>query len=146
MQLKLIARMVEFSADANPNKKWSSTFIGVFPAGENLTPEIGAMRNAMLPRYDFMCAAIDDALDAEVLQAWLTAVEKIESGAQKEIEKSTEGWEFTLSREGVRFEGLYDQGTGGQVTLAQFKLAVQTYVRFLQDPERKPVEVPFPEE
>ena len=104
------------------------------------------MKAEVVPDYEFMCAAIDDALDAEVLQAWLTAVEKIESGAQKEIEKSTEGWEFTLSREGVRFEGLYDQGTGGQVTLAQFKLAVQTYLRFLQDPERKPVEVPFPEE
>jgi len=99
-----------------------------------------------LPRYEFMCAAIDDAIHDRYLTAVLEDIRKIESGTNSEIEEETEGWIFWITPLGVRFEGKFDQGTGGQVTLAQFKLAVQTYVRFLQDPERKPVEVPFPEE
>lgn len=30
------------------------------------------------------------------------------------------------------------------MSLEQYKLAVETYVRFLADPEQKPIEVEFP--
>ncbi|WP_322469395.1 S-layer family protein [Hydrogenophaga sp. SNF1] len=49
-----------------------------------------------------------------------------------------------LTPDKVWFEGLYSQGEGGEVSFAQYKLAVQTYVRFLADPEHKPIEVEFP--
>jgi hypothetical protein len=104
------------------------------------------MKAEVVPDYEFMCAAIDDAIHDRYLTAVLEDIRKIESGTNSEIEEETEGWIFWITPLGVRFEGKFDQGTGGQVTLAQFKLAVQTYVRFLQDPERKRVEVPFPEE
>ena len=51
---------------------------------------------------------------------------------------------MNITRDKVWFEGLYSQGEGGEVTIAQYKLAVETYVRFLADPERKPIEVDFP--
>ncbi len=49
-----------------------------------------------------------------------------------------------ITRDKVWFEGLHSQGEGGEVSFAQYKLAVQTCVRFLADPERRPIEVPFP--
>jgi hypothetical protein len=49
-----------------------------------------------------------------------------------------------ITRDKVWFEGLYGQGKGGEVSFAQYKLAVQTYVRFLADPEGKAIEVAFP--
>ena len=103
------------------------------------------LKAEVIPQYEFMSAAVDEAHDSEVLNAWLAAIEKIETGVEKEIEKSTEGWVFVLSPNSVHFAGEFDQGTGGQVSLAQFKLAVQTYLRFLQDPEHKPIEVAFPD-
>jgi len=103
------------------------------------------LKAEVIPQYEFMCAAVDEAHDIEVLKVWLAAIEKIEAGVEKEIEKSTEGWVFVLSPNSVLFAGEFDQGTGGKVSLAQFKLAVQTYLRFLQDPERKPNEVVFPD-
>lgn len=83
--------MVEYASDANPDKKWSSTFVGVLPIESRPKPEIDAMRSAMLPQFEFMCAAVDEAHDIEVLKAWLAAIEKVENGVAKEIEKSTEG-------------------------------------------------------
>jgi filamentous hemagglutinin len=49
------------------------------------------------------------------------------------------------TRDKVWFEGLYSRGTGGEVSLAQYKLEVQTYLRFLANPERKTIGVPFPD-
>ncbi|MDP1683809.1 hypothetical protein [Hydrogenophaga sp.] len=51
---------------------------------------------------------------------------------------------MNITRDKVWFEGLYSQGEGGEVSFAQYKLAVQTYVRFLADPEGQPIEVEFP--
>ncbi len=145
MNCKLVARMVEYSADNNPNKKWISRFVGVMPVHLYPEPTFDDMRNALVPIYAFMCDALDEAINVRVLEAWLESIEEIEANVADEIEESTEGWRLFITRDGVRFEGQYEQGYGGHVSLAQFKLAVQTCIQFRKDPERKPVEVPFPE-
>lgn len=96
--------------------------------------------------YRFMYETIDDAMDAEVLQAWLVAIQDLETGRVEQVEKSTEAWVFQMSPKSVTFESEFGQGSGGKVTLEQFKLAVSTFRDFLNDPERKPVGIPFPDE
>jgi hypothetical protein len=145
MSYKLVSRMVESSADVDPNITWDSRFVGVMPVHLHPEPKSRAMRKAIVPQYAFMCDAVDEAINVRVLQAWLESIEEIEAHLADEIEESTEGWRLFITRDGVRFEGQYEQGYGGHVSLAQFKLAVQTCIQFRKDPERKPVEVPFPE-
>lgn len=98
------------------------------------------------PEYELMCAAIDDAIHSRYLEAVLNDIVDVESGRIEVIEEETEGWLFWIRSSSVTFEGKFDQGSGGEVTLAQFKFAVSTFRDFLNDPERKPVEVLFPEE
>ncbi len=74
----------------------------------------------------------------------LDEIRRIEDGETDKIESDGNAWVTYVTRDKVWFEGLYSQGEGGAVSFAQYKLAVQTYVRFLSDPERKPLEVQFP--
>jgi hypothetical protein len=95
-----------------------------------------------------MCAAIDgDIQSAEgtgaCVQEW---IRKVDVGEIDFADVDGNAWVMNLTRDKVWFEGLYSQGEGGEVSFAQYKLAVETYVRFLADPERKPIEVPFPAE
>jgi hypothetical protein len=76
----------------------------------------------------------------------LEEIRKIESGEAQKIEADGNAWVAHITKERVWFEGLYGQGEGGEVSLAQYKLAVQTYVQFLSDPEQKCIEVAFPAE
>jgi hypothetical protein len=98
-------------------------------------------------RFDFMCSALDcDIQGANGSgSAALKAISKIESGESVQEELGGNAWSTYLTAEKVWFEGLYSQGEGGEVALEQYKLAVQTYVRFLSDSERKPFEVIFPD-
>jgi hypothetical protein len=100
-----------------------------------------------MKRFMLMCGAIaDDIQSAEGSGATaLNEIRRIEAGEIDRIESDGNAWVAYITRDKVWFEGLYSQGEGGEVTFAQYKLAVQTYVRFLSDPERKPIEVPFPE-
>lgn len=97
-------------------------------------------------RFDLMCSAIDE--DIESVQGsgadFLEGIRRIECGEKDLIEADGTAWVTYITRDKVWFEGLYSQGEGGAVSLAQYKLAVQTYVRFLSDPERNPIEVAFP--
>jgi hypothetical protein len=99
-----------------------------------------------IPRFDFMCSAIDcDIQHPEGSGAGtLKAIQDVESGRLPEEELGGNAWTTLITPSKVWFEGHYSQGEGGEVSLAQYKLAVQTYVQFLFDPERKPIEVPFP--
>lgn len=72
-------------------------------------------------------------------------VGKVDRGELNLADVDGNAWVINITREKVWFEGLYGQGEGGEVSLLQFKLAVQTYLQFLNDPEHKPVEVEFPE-
>ncbi|WP_147326283.1 hypothetical protein [Hydrogenophaga borbori] len=96
--------------------------------------------------FELMCAAIgEDVQSAEGSGATaLEEIRQIESGESAYIESDGNAWVTYITPDKVWFEGLYSQGEGGEVSFAQYKLAVQTYVRFLADPEHKPIEVEFP--
>ncbi len=69
----------------------------------------------------------------------------IEEGEKTLIESDGNAWVTHITKDKVWFEGLYNQGEGGPVSFSQYKLAVETYVRFLSDPQGKTIEIPFPE-
>lgn len=98
-------------------------------------------------RYEMMCLAIyEDVQTAKGSgRDFIEAIHSVESGKAKLVEADGNAWVAHITRSHVSFEGLYGQGSGGSVSFAQYKLAVETYVRFLEDPDRKPLEVPFPE-
>ena len=74
----------------------------------------------------------------------IECIRRVEAGETAKIEADGNAWVTHITADKVWFEGLYEQGEGGEVTPAQYKLAVQTYVRFLGDPEGRPIEVEFP--
>jgi hypothetical protein len=96
--------------------------------------------------YGLMCEAIDrdiqNSCDVICVMNW---IEKVEAGQLDLAGVDGNGWVINITRDKVWFEGLYSQGEGGEVSLSQFKLALETYLQFLNDPERKTVEVEFPE-
>lgn len=96
-------------------------------------------------RFHLMCAAIGDDIQSPAgVACVMDWIRKVESGELDLADVDGNAWVINITRDKVWFEGLYSQGEGGEVTLSQFKLAVQTYLRFLSDPERKPIEVEFP--
>lgn len=139
--------MVRLTADAYPEKGWMSTYLGVVEAGVHNQSEQGMFQRIAAP-YALMCAAIDNFINAEYAEEVLRGIAEIEIGNKETCEEGTEAYMFWMSRDGVTFEFQYGENgpeKGGEVTLAQFKIAVRTYLQFLRDPERKPIEVPFPQ-
>lgn len=148
MKYKIVARMVQHTADAYPDKRWMSTYFGVIGTDVLSQLDSNPMLRSIARPYEMMCGAIDDFIHDRFAEAILKDIEEIETGRSNFIENGTEAYMFWLSSSGVTFEFQYGENgpeKGGEVTLAQFKLAVQTYLQFLRDPERKPIEVPFPE-
>jgi hypothetical protein len=94
-----------------------------------------------------MCDAIvSDIQSAEASgKTALRIIRQIEAGEIESIAADGNAWVAHISIDKVWFEGLYSQGEGGEVSFAQYKLAVETYVRFLADPQRRPITVEFPE-
>jgi hypothetical protein len=90
-----------------------------------------------------MCEAItSDIESAEGSgEIALTDIRRVEAGEIECIEADGNAWVIHITPDKVWFEGLYGQGEGGEVSFVQYKLAVQTYVRFLAGPEYKPIEV-----
>lgn len=113
-----------------------------------LTPRIEVVDDAggAVEHFRLMCSAIDgDVQSAEGSGATaLEEIRQIESGESAYIESDGNAWVTYITPDKVWFEGLYSQGEGGEVSFAQYKLAVETYVRFLADPKKKPIEVDFP--
>lgn len=137
--------MVEHVADADPAKKWPGKWLEV--VNPDVQPPASRWQWCE-PRFRLMCSAImSDIQSAEgsgaCVQGW---IRKVEAGEIDAADVDGNAWVMNISREEVWFEGLYSQGEGGEVSFAQYKLAVDTYVRFLADPEHKPIEVPFPAE
>lgn len=143
MALILRARIIEHVADNNPAIRWEGRWLEVIDP-EN--PRTGLPLERTQPRYQLMCDAImSDIQSAEGSGATaLEEIRRIESGETDLIEADGNAWVAHITRDKVWFEGLYSQGEGGEVSFAQYKLAVQTYVRFLADPEGKTIEVAFP--
>jgi len=96
--------------------------------------------------FELMCAAInEDIQTAEGSGACvLDWIRRVEARELDMADVDGNAWVMYITRDKVWFEGLYSQGEGGAVSFAQYKLAVETYVRFLADPERRPIEVPWP--
>ena len=107
-----------------------------------VTDRIGAN----VPQFELMCGAIYSDIQTATGSgaSFLEGIRQIEAGETAYIEADGNAWVAYITPEKVWFEGLYSQGEGGEVSFAQYKLAVQTYVRFLADPEHKPIEVDFP--
>jgi hypothetical protein len=101
-----------------------------------------------LKKFFLMAAALNEDIQTSEGSGTtaLDEIRRIETGEVEKIEADGNAWVTHITRDKVWFEGLYEQGKGGEVSFAQYKLAVQTYVRFLSDPELKPIEVPFPDE
>ena len=114
-----------------------------------LTPRIEVVdaNGKSIPRFDLMCAEIDSDIQNPEGSgaATLKALHRVELGQSATEELGGNAWYVYIARERVWFEGQYNQGEGGEVSFEQYKLAVQTYVRFLSDPDRKPIEIDFPE-
>lgn len=102
----------------------------------------------LLSSFELMCNAIySDIQTAQGSgQSFLDGLRSIEAGEIDYIEADGNAWIAYITRDKVWFEGLYSQGEGGEVSFAQYKRAVETYVSFLADPEHKPIEVEFPAE
>jgi hypothetical protein len=143
MNIVLRALMIEMTADADPGKSWKSCWLEV-TSSESIA--LMPRWKACLPQFRMMCDAImsdtQNAAGAACVMCW---IQKVESGELDLADVDGNAWVMNITRDKVWFEGLYSQGEGGEVTLAQFKLAVQTYLQFLEDPEGKPIEIDFPE-
>jgi hypothetical protein len=98
-------------------------------------------------RFEMMCENIDNDIGPFVDngEICLELIRKVEAGESDYIAADGNAWVAHITRDRVWFEDIKSLESGGEVSLAQYKLAVQTYVSFLTDPERKPVEVIFPE-
>jgi len=145
MALILRATRIEHRADSDPAFRWMDNWLEVV---DPKTPVSGKRWEHCDPRFRLMCNAImGDVQSAEGSGAdFLKGIALIESGATKLIEADGNAWVAHITRDKVWFEGLYNQGEGGEVSFAQYKLAVETYVRFLADPVGKPIEVVFPKD
>jgi hypothetical protein len=143
MRTLLRASLVDMVSDAEPKKRWKSTWMAVVDTSKPLPANVW---DQCRPEFQFMCDAIhSDIQSAEGSGgSFLEGIRQIEAGEVEKIEADGNAWIAYITRDKVWFEGLYGQGKGGEVSFAQYKLAVQTYVRFLSDPELKPIEVPFP--
>lgn len=98
-------------------------------------------------KFGLMCSAIfNDVQSAEGSGAdFIEGIRRIEAGEVDKIEADGNAWVAHITKQKVWFESLYNQDEGGEVSFAQYKLAVQTYVQFLADPQHRTIEVPFPQ-
>jgi hypothetical protein len=143
MNLVLRASMIEVVADADPKNRWNTSWLEVTTLGTAITQP---RWKACVPAYLMMCEAImadiQNPLGSGASE--LENIRRVESGETDLIEAGGNAWYTHIERERVWFEGQYGQGEGGAVSLQQYKLAVETYVRFLADPERRTIELQFP--
>ncbi|QIM54535.1 hypothetical protein [Hydrogenophaga crocea] len=141
----LRATMVEHVANADPSKKWPGRWLEVVDTDE--APQESRWQ-LCVPRFRLMCDAImSDIQNAKGSGAMtMEAIRRVERAESFAEELGGNAWYTYITPSRVWFEGQYEQGEGGAVSLDQFKLAVDTYVRFLSDPEHKTIEVPFPAE
>jgi hypothetical protein len=98
-------------------------------------------------RFEMMCEAIDNDISffPNAGEDHLEAIRKVEAGETDYVQADGNAWVAHITRDKVWFEDICSLEEGGEVSLAQYKLAVETYSRFASDPERKPIEVIFPD-
>lgn len=143
MSLILRALLIEHVSDADASVRWQGPWIEVVEPGS--APSAARWRDCK-DEFRMMCSAImSDIQSADGSGATtLAAIQRVESSLSNTEELGGNAWYTFIFLEGVHFEGQYEQGDGGRVSLAQYKLAVETYIRFLRDPDQRPIEVTFP--
>lgn len=147
MNLTLRAAMVELVADSNLSKRWMSCWLEVL----GTIPEtVRYLADRCEPRFRSMCGSLmDDIQSAEGSgRDMLNNVTMCESGEVTYIHTGGNAWITYMIPDVVWFEGQYEQtdGEADPVTFRQYKLALETYVRFLADPQHRTIEVPFPDD
>lgn len=96
-------------------------------------------------KFDLMVNAILDDVTPGAVKSFLECIRRVEMQEELAVEADGNAWITHITPEKVWFEGLYSQGSGGAVTLVQYKFAIENYARFLADPDRRSLEVPFPD-
>jgi hypothetical protein len=136
--------MNHYQLKIQPSHSVKEALVETWTRTIDITDESGSFAK----RFLLMCAAITDDIQNPQGSgaAALKAIQKVESGESTQEELGGNAWSTYITPHKVWFEGYYNQGEGGEVSLAQYKLAVQTYVQFLSDPEQKCIEVAFPAE
>jgi hypothetical protein len=131
-KLNLSCRPPKLIGDAG-SARWRPE-ISIAESGEQLSA-----------KFELLCAAIQQDIQTSEGSGATTLdeIRRIETGEIEKIEDDGNAWVIYITRDKVWFEGLYSQGKGGEASFAQYKLAVQTYVSFLSDPEHKTIEVPL---
>ena len=76
----------------------------------------------------------------------LKEIRDIEDGTQSYIEADGNAFITFITPDEVWFQNLYIDIDESPVSFRQYKLAVETWMKFLADPERKPIVVPFPDD
>jgi hypothetical protein len=142
MSLIMRASMIELTSMHEPKKTWTSRWLEVVDVKADVA-DVGSVSH-----YGLVCDSLmSDMQSAEGSgRSMLRGIAEIESGVSTYIEADGNAWIAFITPHEVWFEGLYDQGSGGAVSFRQYKLAVETWIQFLSDPERKPIVVPFPED
>ena len=80
MQLKLVARMAEYVADADPSIRWTRPFIGVWPSDQFAGPRVQEMMRLIPLQYRPMCSVIENAINDRYLTAILKDIHAVSIG------------------------------------------------------------------
>ena len=98
--------------------------------------------------FGSMCIALrGDIQSADGSGAdFIGAIRDIEAGTESYIKADGNAHIAFITPREVWFENLYVDIDESPVSFRQYKLAVETWVKFLADPERKPIVVPFPDD
>ncbi len=98
--------------------------------------------------FGIMCVALRgdiQSADGSGADA-IGAIRNIEDGTETYIEADGNAHIAFITPHEVWFGNLYVDVDESPVSFRQYKLAVETWVKFLADPERKPIVVPFPDD
>lgn len=101
-----------------------------------------------IDKFEAMCECLN-GFYASTLTECSKFISEIESGARYSGITGDNYFGVEITKDGAKF--FADHINDGAVptatcSLAQLKVAVETYLQFLNDPERKPITVPFPNE
>ncbi len=144
MSLFLIARIVDMVSEyAVPPKHWRTRWLDVRDTSNTDQPWSGG-----IARFQSMCSALmSDIQSADGSGAdFIAAIRDIEAGTETYIKADGNAHIAFITPHEVWFGNLYVDIDESPVSFRQYKLAVETWVKFLADPERKPIVVRFPDD
>ncbi|WP_302174904.1 hypothetical protein [uncultured Hydrogenophaga sp.] len=144
MTLKLVATFVDHSADTDPAIRWKGRWLEVI---DITRPRLEKLAERCEPKYLIMCQAITSDIQTAGGSGVtaLREIQMIEKGEKSIIKSEGNAWITCITPTKVWFEGLYEQSGGDALSFAQYKTAVEAYVRFLSNPEGTTIEVAFPD-